>query len=79
MRLLLKLRALKNQAYDLKYHHKLQGFIYSLLDGTPYVKLHDRRGYKFFCFSNIFPPEDVRAGVTRSLLYIHLLNNSLTE
>ena len=68
MRLLLKLRALKDQAYDLKYHHKLQGFIYSLLDETPYVKLHDKRGYKFFCFSNIFPPEDAKTGSTRSLI-----------
>ncbi|MBA7698346.1 hypothetical protein ES703_107023 [subsurface metagenome] len=68
MRLLVKLRSLKDQAYDLKYYHKLQGFIYRLLDETPYVKLHDRRGYKFFCFSNIFPPEDVRGGTTRSLL-----------
>jgi CRISPR-associated endoribonuclease Cas6 len=57
MRLLVKLRALKDQAYDLRYHHKLQGFIYRLLEGTPYVKLHDRKGYKFFCFSNIFPPK----------------------
>jgi hypothetical protein len=30
MRLLLRLRALKDQAHDLKYHHKLQGFIYGL-------------------------------------------------
>lgn len=57
MRLLLKLRALKNQVYDLNYYHKLQGFIYRLFEGTPYERLHDRRGYKFFCFSNIFPPK----------------------
>ncbi|HID60907.1 MAG TPA: hypothetical protein EYP46_03510, partial [Hadesarchaea archaeon] len=68
MRLLLKLRVLKDQAYDLKYHHKLQGFIYSLLDETPYVKLHDRRGYKFFCFSNILPSVDATTGTTRSLI-----------
>jgi len=68
MRLLLKLRATKDQAYDIRYHHKLQGFIYSLLNGTPYLKLHDKRGYKFFCFSNIFPPEDVKAGTTRNLI-----------
>jgi CRISPR/Cas system endoribonuclease Cas6 (RAMP superfamily) len=43
MRLLIKLQVLKDQAYDLKYPHKLQRFIYSLLDGTPYVKLHDVR------------------------------------
>ncbi|MEW6592624.1 MAG: CRISPR-associated endoribonuclease Cas6 [Candidatus Hadarchaeota archaeon] len=76
MRLLLRLRAAKDQAYDMKYHHKLQGFIYGLLEGTPYVKLHDRRGYKFFCFSNIFPSrgekrdpsEDMKKGETRNLL-----------
>ena len=68
MRLLLKLRALKEQAYDLKYHHKLQGFIYDLLDGTPYAKLHDRHGYKFFCFSNIFPPENMQTGSIRNLI-----------
>jgi CRISPR-associated endoribonuclease Cas6 len=86
MRLLLKLRAAKNQAYDLKYHHKLQGFIYSLLDGTPYIKLHDRKGYKFFCFSNIFPPNDAKAGAARSLLIsspdvglINALEKSLKE
>jgi CRISPR-associated endoribonuclease Cas6 len=67
MRLLLKLRALKDQAYDLKYHHKLQGFIYSLLDGTPYVKLHDKRGYKFFCFSNIFPPRDAKKDPSKDM------------
>ena len=38
MRLLLKLRSLKNQAYDLKYHHKFQEFIYSLLEGALYAK-----------------------------------------
>lgn len=68
MRLLLKLRALKDQTYDLKYHHKHQGFIYRLLDGTPYAKLHDKKGYKFFCFSNIFPPHAMKMGDTRQLL-----------
>ncbi len=76
MRLILKLQAAKDQAYDMKYHHKLQGFVYGLLEGTPYVKLHDRRGYKFFCFSNIFPSrgekadpsEDMKKGEIRNLL-----------
>jgi CRISPR-associated endoribonuclease Cas6 len=94
MRLLLKLRVLKDQAYDLKYHHKLQGFIYGLLDGTPYVKLHDKRGYKFFCFSNIFPPkgtkkdpsESMERGEARQLLIsspevglMGILNDKLTQ
>lgn len=53
--------ASKNFVYDLKYFHKLQGFIYSLLKGTKYSILHDKKGYKFFCFSNVFPiPDDHR-------------------
>jgi len=60
MRLLIKLKSLKDQAYDLQYHHKLQGFIYGMLNETPYVKVHDRRGCKFFCFSNIFPPKGTK-------------------
>ncbi|RLE42316.1 CRISPR-associated endoribonuclease Cas6 [Candidatus Woesearchaeota archaeon] len=55
MRLLLKLKALKDFAYDEKYHHKIQGFIYRLTQGTPYEFLHSKKKYKFFCFSNIFP------------------------
>jgi len=34
MRLLFKLRSVKNCEYDLKYFHKLQGFIYNLLKET---------------------------------------------
>gem|GEM_PF-6069851 len=30
----------------MRYHPKLQGFIYRLHDGTPYVKLHDKREYR---------------------------------
>ncbi|MGC8812420.1 MAG: CRISPR-associated endoribonuclease Cas6, partial [Candidatus Aenigmatarchaeota archaeon] len=55
MRLLVELEASKSFEYDLKYFHKLQGFVYKLLRETPYKSLHDKGGYKFFCFSNIFP------------------------
>jgi len=68
MRLLVSFQALGDWAYGLRYHHKLQGFLYGLLEGTIYSGLHDRRGYKFFCFSNLFPPEDAREGETRRLL-----------
>jgi len=37
-----------------EYHHKIQGFIYSLLRNTSFEELHNKRGYKFFSFSNIF-------------------------
>ena len=55
MRILLRLKAIKSSAYDLKYFNKLQGVIYNLLRDTEYGILHNKSGYKFFCFSNIFP------------------------
>jgi CRISPR-associated endoribonuclease Cas6 len=51
MRLLIKLRCIESCRYELQYHYHLQGVIYSLLKGSKYSK----EGYKFFCFSNIFP------------------------
>jgi len=61
MRILLELETEKNFSYDMMYYHKLQGFIYSLLRDTDFSSLHDKKGYKFFSFSNIFPlPRDKR-------------------
>jgi CRISPR-associated endoribonuclease Cas6 len=78
LRLLVELEALGAYVYDLRYYHKVQGFVYSLLEGTPYGGLHDGRGYKFFCFSNIFPPKEVRRGDVRHFMisspYEGLLN-----
>ena len=68
MRVLVELRALCDCVYDLMYHHKLQGFLYDLLRDSSYSGLHDRRGYKFFCFSNIFPSVDMREGDVRRFL-----------
>jgi len=69
LRLLVELQALGDYAYDLMYHHKLQGFLYGLLSDTSYRQLHDERGYKFFCFSNIFPSVDMREGDLRRFLF----------
>ena len=69
--MLLRVEATKDCEYDIKYFHKLQGFIYSLLKETPYSILHDKKMYKFFCFSNIFPlPKDykVKEGEEKQLL-----------
>lgn len=68
MRLLLELECLHDGAYDLQYFSKLQGLIYGLLKGTVYDNLHDEKGYKFFCYSNVFPIGDFRAGDKRRLL-----------
>jgi len=65
VRLLLKLEAKKDMAYDEKYFHKFQGFIYKYIE--PYYKeLHDKKGYKFFCFSNLFPIGDMKKGDERN-------------
>lgn len=72
MRLLLKFRFLNNCSYDTSAYHKFQGFIYRQLIGTPYEKLHDKPGYKFFCFSNLFPvgdpPKTIKENETRSFI-----------
>jgi CRISPR-associated endoribonuclease Cas6 len=68
MRLLVELRALRDCVYDLMYHHKLQGFLYGLLKGSVYQDLHNKKGYKFFSFSNIFPSVDIHEGEPRNLL-----------
>ncbi|MEM0492612.1 MAG: CRISPR-associated endoribonuclease Cas6 [Candidatus Thermoplasmatota archaeon] len=56
MRLLIKLKDSKSQVIDNTYH-KLQGFVYELIRER-YSSIHDKKGYKFFCFSNIFPSDN---------------------
>jgi len=86
MRLLVELRALCDCVYDLMYYHKLQGFLYDLLKESVYRDLHNRRGYKFFSFSNIFPSVDMHEGELRNLLVsspetglIHVFKESLDD
>ncbi|MEM2857097.1 MAG: CRISPR-associated endoribonuclease Cas6 [Candidatus Nitrosocaldaceae archaeon] len=55
MRILLKLESTRDQEYQLDYHYSVQGFIYNMLKGSRFEDIHDKDGYKFFCFSNIFP------------------------
>ncbi|MEA2075283.1 MAG: hypothetical protein U9O85_06070 [Euryarchaeota archaeon] len=50
------------------YHHKLQGFVYELLRDAKFGMLHDKEGYKFFCFSNLFPIKDMEEGEISKLL-----------
>jgi len=64
MRILLKLEACKDFSYDSKYYSKFQGFIYRQLINTPYSFLHQKKGYKFFCFSNIFPLKPTKKGIS---------------
>lgn len=78
MRLMLKMRCVDDSRYEMQYHYHLQGFIYNLLRGSKYDNLHDKEGYKFFCFSNIFPANDLVKDHTRTLL-ISSPNNELVD
>ncbi len=69
----------------MQYHCQLQGFIYHLLNGSKYKNIHDKKGYKFFCFSNVFPvSKNIINGDVRNLSisspdsnFIFFLENSL--
>jgi CRISPR-associated endoribonuclease Cas6 len=39
----------------MNYHYNLQGLIYTLIKDTEYAYVHDKAGFKFFCFSNLIP------------------------
>ncbi|MBI5332531.1 MAG: CRISPR-associated endoribonuclease Cas6 [Candidatus Aenigmarchaeota archaeon] len=89
MRILIKLTVQKKCSYDASYFNKLQGFVYNLLKNTEYQKLHDLKGYKFFCFSNIFPcsqKNPLEEGALKHLMisspdrmFIEILHNELKK
>jgi CRISPR-associated endoribonuclease Cas6 len=66
-RLLIRLRATDDSRYETEYHKDIQGLIYSLLRGSGYDN-HNKQGYKFFTFSNIFPFSDMRKNDQRNLM-----------
>ncbi len=51
----MSLEAASDFDYDLEYYTKIQAFIYELIRDSGYEYLHDKKGFKFFNFSNIFP------------------------
>lgn len=66
MRLILDLESQKQQIVTQTNHGKLQGLVYdTLIRQTSYKYLHDSKDYKFFCFSNIFPPSPADKGDLR--------------
>ena len=42
--------------------------MYSLLKDGPFSMLHDKKGYKFFCYSNIFPIGNNKEGSKKNLI-----------
>jgi CRISPR-associated endoribonuclease Cas6 len=68
MRLLIRLRARRDTAYDNQYHDKLRGRIWRALQETEYEQYHDQNRPVGFSYSNPFPPGDMQEGDERTLL-----------
>lgn len=51
----MSLNPLSDYQRDDDYHYHLQGLFYSLMREAEREEVHDRTGYKYFCFSNLFP------------------------
>jgi len=78
MRLLLRLRSKNDQKDVTLEYHKLQGYVYNLLKESGFPLLHDKKGYKPFSFSNIFPFGDMKEGDLRHFM-IASPGNSIIE
>jgi len=68
MRLLVRLRARMDAAYDNAYHDNLRGRLWRALEGTKYEAFHDQDRPIGFTFSNPFPPGEMKEGDERTLL-----------
>lgn len=68
MRILVRLSARADTAYQNDYHHKLSGRIWNALEDTPFDELHDANEPSGFVMSNPFPPRDMDEGDERTLL-----------
>lgn len=69
MRLLLKFKPMEGDFgyYEIN-NYTIQGFIYSLLKNSEYGHYHNTKGFKYFCFSNIFPISDFTTDEAKSLI-----------
>lgn len=68
VRLLVRLRARADAAYDTQYHHKLRGRLWRAIENTAFDSLHGQERPIGLTFSNPFPPGDMREGDERTLL-----------
>ncbi|NEU59281.1 CRISPR-associated endoribonuclease Cas6 [Halorussus sp. MSC15.2] len=68
MRLLIRLRAQADAAYDNSHFHELRGRLWKGLRGTEYDELHDAERPVGLSFSNVFPWGDIEEGDERTVL-----------
>lgn len=70
MRILIELNSIRDQSIEIMQYHKLQGFIYSnLINQSQFKGIHDLKTYKYYCYSNIFPPSPAKVGERRFLIF----------
>ena len=67
-RLLVELVSENFMKYNKITNVHLQGFVYSLLEGTRYNYKHDINGFKYFTFSNLFPVSDYKPGYSKKII-----------
>ncbi len=58
MRILIDVKPSRYAPYNHITKHTIQGALYNILIDTPYEGLHNKKGFKFFTFSDIFPAKD---------------------
>jgi len=68
VRLLIRLRAQADAAYDNSHFHELRGRLWKGLRGTEYDELHDAERPIGLSFSNVFPWGDIEEGDERTVL-----------
>jgi len=68
VRLIVRLRARADTAYDHTYHNKLRGRLWRALEDTDFEDAHDTNEPPGFAYSNPFPPSDMDEGDERTLL-----------
>lgn len=68
MRILVRLAARADAAYDNTYHHKLRGRIWRAIEGTDFDEQHEDDTPPGFSYSNIFPWGEIEEGDNRHLL-----------
>lgn len=67
LRLMVELTPKENFSYNEINKHSIQGFLYSPFK-KEYPEFHDIKGFKFFCFSDIFPTNDYQEGVKKNII-----------
>ena len=68
MRLLITFKTKEMFLYDDINPYFIHSFIWKSVRDTEFSALHDKRGFKFFTFSNIFPVSDFNENECKNLI-----------